>query len=226
MKFYKISHVSPVPNAGLRNGRRGDVINGARVVHDIIPGNYSIDVWDPGRRWPDLMHSLDCMLWSERVVRAFHEAGLSGVEFYPQKLRMVDSKSLQKLPDPRYHWAHALAGVPAVPHDRDRADAISGAVFDPATIDLGQVWPFKIDPRTGFYDLSKGGMRLWKFDFSQWRGADLFLHLHGPHPLPLLHRAVQGFGGVPQVHQLPLHRRPQSRGKLVLRITLLKARTA
>ena len=120
------------------------------------------------------MHSLDCMLWSERVVKAFRDAGLSCVDFYPQKLRKVDSKALQKLPDPHYHWAHALTGVPAVPHDRDRSDVISGTVFDPTTIDLSKAWPFNIDPSTGFYDLSKGSMRLWKFDFSQWQGADLF----------------------------------------------------
>lgn len=154
---------------------RGSIQVGQHVVQGVLPGAYEIDVYYHAKRWPDIMHSLDCMLWSERVVKAFRDAGLSFVDFYPQKLRKVDSKGLQKLPDPHYHWAHALTGVPAVPHDWDRSDAISGTTFDPASIDLSNTWPFNIDPSTGFYDLSKGSnKRFWKFDFSKWQGADLF----------------------------------------------------
>lgn len=152
---------------------RGSIQVGERVVQGILPGEYEVAVYYHAKHWPDIMHSLDCMLWSERVVKAFRDAGLNGVEFYPQKLREVESKALQKLPDPHYHWAQALTGLPAVPHDRDRSDAISGTIFDPASIDLSKAWPFNIDPDTGFYTLP-GMLCLWKFDFSQWQGADLF----------------------------------------------------
>lgn len=174
MNFYQIKAHNAGPGGALRGAPRGPVNVGNRVVQDILPGPYEIDVCYHAKRWPDIMHSQDCMLWSANVVKQFQYAGLSGVDFYPQKLRDVDSKALQKLPDPHYHWAHSLAGVPAVPHDRDRSDAISGTVFDPTTIDVNKAWPSNIDPCTGLYDLSKGSMRLWKFDFSQWQGADLF----------------------------------------------------
>lgn len=175
MNFYKISEISPVPNAGLRGEVRGNVINGTQVVPDIIPGSYAIDVWDNGRRWPDLLHSLDCMLWSERVVNAFFDAGLNGVEFYPQKLGEVDSKVLMKLPDPNYHWAHALSGIPAVPGDLEVYPEKKGGYIDKGAFDLSLTQFYPITPNTGFYDLSKkSGVCLWKFDFSHWQGEDLF----------------------------------------------------
>ncbi len=144
-------------------------------MKSIIPGSYEIDVWEPGRRWPDLLYSLDCMLWSERLVKAFRETGLAGVGFHPQKLRNVDSKVLQRLPDPHYHWAHALTGIPAVPGDLEHYPKTEDGYIDTDAIDVGLVEPYRIDPDTGFYDLSKkAGACLWKFDFSQWQGADLF----------------------------------------------------
>ncbi len=173
MKFYHIEPHNPGPGGKLRGESFGSIQVGEHVVQDVLPGAYEIDVYYYAKRWPDIMHSLDCMLLTERVVKAFQEAGLSGVDFYPQKLRKVDSKALQKLPDPHYHWAQALTGVPARPYQRDRTQKL-GEVFHPAEIDVSRATPESIDATTGFYDLSKGGMRLWKFDFSQWQGADLF----------------------------------------------------
>lgn len=175
MKFYRISRNSPAPNAGLRGEHRGDVEVGGRIVRDIIPGSYSIDVWDSGRRWPDLLHSLDCMIWSERVVAAFRENNLSGVDFYPQSLREVDSKVLRRLPDPRYYWAHALTGFPAVPGYLDVYPKTKDGYIDTAAFDFNRVFSYQIDGETGFYDLSKkAGLCLWKFDFTDWRGEDVF----------------------------------------------------
>ncbi len=175
MNFYKVDIVSPAPNAGLIGERCGELPNGERTVRDIVPGSYEIDVWDSGRRWPDLLYSLNCMLWSERVVKAFQDATLSGVEFYSQTLRNVDSKVLQRLPDPHYHWAHALTGVPAVLGDLEFYPKTEDGYINTDAFDFSQFIPYQIDKQTGFYDLSKkSGVCLWKFDFSQWNGADLF----------------------------------------------------
>lgn len=175
MKFYHIEPHNPGPGGKLRGESFGSIQVGEHVVQGILPGAYEIDVYYYAKRWPDIMHSLDCMLLAERVVKAFQEAGLSGVDFYPQKLRKVDSKALQKLPDPHYHWARALTGVPAVPGDLECYPKTEDGYIDTAAFDFHNVIRYPIDPQTGFYDLSKKyGVCLWKFDFSQWQGEDLF----------------------------------------------------
>ena len=174
MKFYRLDAYSNSPMAGMVGAKRGTQPWG-REVRDILPGSYEIDVWYSAKRWPDYMDSLDCVLWSERVVNVFQELGLSGVEFYPQKLRNVDSKVLQRLPDSHYHWAHALSGVPAVPGDLEVYPKTEDGYINSGAFDFSQVVPYQINTETGFYDLSKkSGVCLWKFDFSHWQGADLF----------------------------------------------------
>lgn len=175
MKFYKISAISPVPNAGLRHESRGDVLVGNRMVRDIVPGCYSLEVWDSGRKWPDLLHSLDCMLWSGRVVAACQEAELRGIDFYPQNITKIDSKVLRRIPEPHYHWAHASTGIPAMPGDLETYPEKEGGYIDKEAIDVSEVINYPMDLQTGFYDLSKkAGLCLWNFDFSHWQGADLF----------------------------------------------------
>lgn len=145
------------------------------MVREIIPSTYEMDVWYSARTWPDYLDSLDCVLWSQKVVEAFHGARLSGVEFYLQVIRELDSNALSRLPDPHYHWAHAVSGVPAIPGDLEVYPKTSDGYIDTAAFDLRQFRPFPFDDATGFYDLrKKSGVCLWKFDFSQWQGADLF----------------------------------------------------
>lgn len=175
MKFYYLNATKNRPIAGLIGADRGTRSWGGQMVSGIIPSTYKLDVWYSARTWPDYLDSLDCVLWSQRVVDAFQESGFSGVEFYPQVIREIDSNALRKLPDPHYHWAHAISGVPALPGNLEVYPTSKNGYLDIAAFDFRKFRPFPLDVATGFYGLQKrSGLCLWKFDFSQWQGADLF----------------------------------------------------
>lgn len=158
MNYFKIESANNGPSAILSGIKYSQQRYGDHMVEDILPGCYGLKICHRYPQWTDLLSSLDVMLWSQCVVEAFNDSGLIGVEFYPQKLVHVPDKRLQQLPDPNYHWAHALTGVSAIPFQQDG------------------VTPCPLKPGKGFYDMSKaaGGLCRWKFDFSTWNGGDLF----------------------------------------------------
>lgn len=136
--------------------KRGNVYRAGKVMGDYLPGAGQIDVYYRARAWPDHLYCLEGTIWSDRLVRGFLASGLKGIHHFPLELRAVDHKGLSALPDPCYRWVLPEMGVPAIPSMSDL------------------VTPCPIEPETGFYDLSVGGgLRRWKFDFSDWDGQDL-----------------------------------------------------
>jgi hypothetical protein len=156
-RFFFVKPLPAGPGANVLAARYSMQRYGAVLVKDIVPGPSEIDVYYRAKEWPDLLHSLDCVIWSKRVVDSFQRAGFEGVEFWPLRLRAVEDKRLLRRPAPQYYWASAISGVPAVPYQED------------------SLTPCDRYAETGLFNLEVGGgLRRWRFDFSGWHGADLF----------------------------------------------------
>ena len=75
------------------------------------------------RVWPDLMRTnqFTVSLFSERWVIAASEQKWTGIEFWPVKIREIDSKYLSSKPHPPYYWAKPIGkkGTNGLPNTGD-----------------------------------------------------------------------------------------------------------
>ena len=83
------------------------------TIAQALPGDFaeplSFHIGQEGSLWTDLIDTnIGVLLFSERVVRAFQEDGITGMSFFEGQISMVRNVRLQRKPSPRYFWGRAL----------------------------------------------------------------------------------------------------------------------